>query len=157
MSLFTRLLLLGASLLKVGRLCIVRKKTFFVSEVIRFYRLFFFPSHLFPMARPQFRYFSLAVSLVPLLPLLLFQSSMPPSALSSSCTFLTHISHPPVRRAVPCAMWQPWRVLWRPVPVWGGVDWCCVRPESVPSSLWGARPVPWRDMHLPARLGGGAL
>lgn len=60
-------------------------------------------------------------------------------------------------RAVPSAMWQPRCLLRGPVSVWGGLDWRCMRPESVPSSLWRARPVPRRDLHLSAWLGGRAL
>lgn len=63
----------------------------------------------------------------------------------------------PCDRAVPCAMWQPWCLLRGPVSVWGGLDWRRVRPESMPSSLRGTWPVPRRDLHLSARLGGGAL
>lgn len=60
-------------------------------------------------------------------------------------------------RAVPSTMWQPRCVLRGPVSVRGGLDWGRMRPESVPSSLWGTRPVPRRDLHLSAWLGGRSL
>lgn len=60
-------------------------------------------------------------------------------------------------RAVPSTMWQPRCLLRGPVSVRGGLDWGRMRPESVPPSLWGTRPVPRRDLHLSAWLGGRSL
>lgn len=87
----------------------------------------------------------------------LFLSLLFPLPLTLKRFSLTHIPTHLFGRAVPGAMWQPRRLLGGPLPVRGGLDWRCVRPESMPSALWRTRPVPRRDLHLPARLGGRAL
>lgn len=143
------------------------KVDFLVSAVILFYRLFFFLSHLYPMTHPNSELSTFFLSPCPRCLFYLFFQTLNSSIcfpLSHSlflshlhAFFLTHIPTHLFDRAVPSAMWQPRCLLRGPVPVRGGLDRRCMRPESVPSSLRGTRPVPRRDLHLPAWLGGRAL
>lgn len=158
----------GSSAIRGGKIVYCENVDSLVSEVIFFYRLLVFfltciqwltPNSLkllsalcVPGASFTFSPSSTAQFLH------LFHSLSFPSPLTLKCFFfLTHISTHLFGRAVPGAMWQPRRLLRRPVPVRGGLDWRCVRPESMPSSLRRARPVPRWDLRVPTWLGGRAL
>lgn len=157
----------GSSAIRGGKIVYCENVDSLVSEVIFFYRLLFFFSPVSNGSPPTlWNFFLLSASPVPLLhfsPLPPLNSSIcstPSHSLPLShlnAFFLTHISTHLFGRAVPGAMWQPRRLLRRPVPVRGGLDWRCVRPESMPSSLRRARPVPRWDLRVPTWLGGRAL
>ena len=162
----------GSSAIGGGKTVYCEKLDFSASEVILYWLWGFFLS-LTPVPNGTTitliyaLFFPFTISLKPLLPFIL-SHSMPPALspashsllLRRSCLFfsllsdiLTNLSG----RAVPGAMWQARRLLGGPVSVLGGLDWRRVRPKSVPSSLRGTRPVPRRDLHLSAGLGGRAL
>lgn len=168
----------GSLAIRGGKIVYCEKVDFLVSEVILFYRLFlsffFFPSPTSNVLPPALNFFS-TLFLSSFRGVAFFQSFFfffyfffpPLDSLISHSLFLSHsraffsfLTRVPTHlsgRAVPGAMWQPRCLLGGPVPVRGGLDWRCVRPESVPSPLRRTRPVPRWDLHLSARLGGRAL
>ena len=161
----------GSLAIRGGKIVYCEKVDFLVSEVILFYRLFFFfPSPTSNVSPPALNFSLLFFSL--LVPCVLFfflnfilstarflrfSLSLPLTLPRFFFSFLTRVPTHLSGRAVPGAMWQPRCLLGGPVPVRGRLDWRCVRPESVPSSLRRTRPVPRWDLHLSAWLGGRAL
>lgn len=130
----------GISAIRCEKIMCCEKVDFFLATCIA--SGFFFTSHVTPMSQLPFWSFFLTSSLynVPCVSFTVLPSSdicsPSPSLSDRHPRFLlpptpTHL----FGRAVPGAMWQPRRLLRGPVPVRGGLDWRCVRPESVPRPL----------------------